>query len=299
MIEAGMLEQGLPWSPLVHAPSGFTGVSRMRTLVRALGDCLMAVGWTFLLSASLALPAIWAVAVLVVVLSFMAWVFVLRTKGRARRLATLRLRPIGRATVWIVLAILPCLAFLAAFDVLYTLVVGGVASADTARNVELAKGGARLIPVLLFVVVAAPMVEETLFRGWMQSRIQRRWGPRAAVLTTALLFALAHSSFSVVPIQLAAGLVFGSVVVITRSLWAGVLLHFSWNVLSSFGLATRVLGGAHTVPEGIPLTIPLLVLAISTPVMLLVLSAALRARRSTFDANGSSPPAARLHLPAR
>jgi membrane protease YdiL (CAAX protease family) len=40
--------------------------------------------------------------------------------------------------------------------------------------------------------LAAAFIEETFYRGWLQTLAARRWGPRVAVFLAALLFALSH-----------------------------------------------------------------------------------------------------------
>ena len=40
--------------------------------------------------------------------------------------------------------------------------------------------------------LAASFIEETFYRGWMQTLMTRKWGPWVAVPFTSLLFALSH-----------------------------------------------------------------------------------------------------------
>ena len=44
-----------------------------------------------------------------------------------------------------------------------------------------------------------------------------------------MLFALMHMQADAFPVRLAGGLVLGYAVYASRSLWAGLALHFSWN----------------------------------------------------------------------
>ena len=48
------------------------------------------------------------------------------------------------------------------------------------------------ILIVLGVVVVAPLVEESLFRGIIQQTLERRWETTKAVLVTSLLFSLIH-----------------------------------------------------------------------------------------------------------
>ena len=91
--------------------------------------------------------------------------------------------------------------------------------------------------IFLLVVVLAPVIEETVFRGWIQRPLERLWGPAPAVIVTAALFALIHGIPEYLPYYFGMGVLFGGVVLVTRSLWGLILLHAAYN-LQSFALAT-------------------------------------------------------------
>ena len=91
--------------------------------------------------------------------------------------------------------------------------------------------------ILLLVVVLAPVIEETVFRGWIQRPLERFWGPAPAVVVTAALFALMHGIPEDMPYYFGMGVLFGGIVLVTRSLWGSILLHAAYN-LQSFALAT-------------------------------------------------------------
>jgi len=40
--------------------------------------------------------------------------------------------------------------------------------------------------------LAAAFIEETFYRGWMQTLLARKWGPYAAIFFTSIVFALSH-----------------------------------------------------------------------------------------------------------
>ncbi len=90
--------------------------------------------------------------------------------------------------------------------------------------------------IFLLVVVLAPVIEETVFRGWIQRPLERLWGPAPAVVVTAALFALIHGIPEYMPYYFGMGVLFGGVVLVTRSLWGSILLHATYN-LQSFALA--------------------------------------------------------------
>ena len=92
-----------------------------------------------------------------------------------------------------------------------------------------------------FVQTAA---EELFFRGWVQGAISRFWGAWPAILTSSLLFALAHSVVApITPLSLAniflAGMFFGSLCHFTGGIVAPIGAHFAWNWAEAilFGLS--------------------------------------------------------------
>ena len=91
------------------------------------------------------------------------------------------------------------------------------------------------LPVVVTTVLAAPLVEEVAFRGWVQRPLERRVGAAWAIAVTALLFALAHGLELLIPYYFVAGLALGASVYLTRSLWVGIAAHAAhnaWSVLS-------------------------------------------------------------------
>ena len=105
---------------------------------------------------------------------------------------------------------------------------------------------AQVSAVVMTGLVAA-VVEEAAYRGYLQSCLERLWGPRLAIVTIAAVFTLAHLpaawSYPVVLISIfAAGILFGSVAAIFGSILPCVLLHafVDWIVLPiEWGLIGR------------------------------------------------------------
>jgi membrane protease YdiL (CAAX protease family) len=79
------------------------------------------------------------------------------------------------------------------------------------------------------VVLAAPLAEEVLFRGYGLARIRELGGEGRALLFTALMFALLHGSWVKLPGTFAIGLFLGWLVLRTGSLWPAILGHFINN----------------------------------------------------------------------
>ena len=159
--------------------------------------------------------------------------------GELRRWATLRLRPLGRDAALGTLAAVPVLFALAwALGEVWTRLVP--VPPESFRPFEaLTRTADGRLTVILFAMVAAPLVEELVFRGLVQRPLERRWGPAPAIAVTALLFALVHALPWVLPIHLLLGAAFGFVVYATRSVWAGVLLHAAHNSFAALSIGAE------------------------------------------------------------
>ncbi|MFM7844809.1 MAG: lysostaphin resistance A-like protein [Planctomycetota bacterium] len=87
--------------------------------------------------------------------------------------------------------------------------------------------------LLLFLIGIMPAIgEEFLFRGYLQSRLEKRWRPWLAILVSSILFAMAHFDPMHVVLVLPLGIWFGVVSWYTDSLIPPMLAHMANNVLA-------------------------------------------------------------------
>lgn len=100
-----------------------------------------------------------------------------------------------------------------------------------------------LFLTILTIVFFAPIIEETLFRGFLQSFIRQHLGPKKAIGITATLFAFFHYSpeqglgnIPIVGSLLALALFLGFVYEKKGSLFAPIALHASFNLISVLNL---------------------------------------------------------------
>ncbi|AGY59805.1 CPBP family intramembrane glutamic endopeptidase [Gloeobacter kilaueensis] len=94
--------------------------------------------------------------------------------------------------------------------------------------------------LLVSIAVAAPLFEETFFRGFVFPSLASRLGAPAAIVASAALFGIAHfSAVEFFPL-FALGVVLGTLYHHTRSLAPCILLHALWN--SSTFLVLLLLG---------------------------------------------------------
>lgn len=91
-----------------------------------------------------------------------------------------------------------------------------------------------IFATVIFVLahaLLAPILEEILFRFLILERL-RRYGDIFAVITSAFLFMLLHSSFFSFAYAFVAGIVFGFLAVWTGSLLCPLVLHVLNNIIS-------------------------------------------------------------------
>ncbi len=84
--------------------------------------------------------------------------------------------------------------------------------------------------------VAAPLFEEFLFRGFLLPSLTRYLPVSGAIITSSLLFAVAHLSLSEILPLTTLGVVLGVVYTRSRNLLAPMLVHSLWNSGTLFSL---------------------------------------------------------------
>jgi membrane protease YdiL (CAAX protease family) len=86
---------------------------------------------------------------------------------------------------------------------------------------------------LFSVVVAAPVIEEFVFRGLLLTRWAIKWGTPRAILATSILFGILHKEFLG---HIFFGFVMAVLYIETKSLFAPILVHAANNALAYSGL---------------------------------------------------------------
>ena len=90
-----------------------------------------------------------------------------------------------------------------------------------------------LMAFALAAIIVAPIAEELLYRGVLVNGIKNKFGTKAAIIGSSLVFAVAHGN---VPQGIGAftiGILLAYAYIKTESLWVPILLHFI-NNLSAF-----------------------------------------------------------------
>ncbi|HPQ80609.1 MAG TPA: CPBP family intramembrane metalloprotease [bacterium] len=100
---------------------------------------------------------------------------------------------------------------------------------------------------LLLLGLLAPVCEETLFRGIIQTSLARSWGDGRAILVTAVFFTLIHSATFQPHLYLMLGLLLSWIYAKTRSLRTVILCH---AINNSWVLANRTHGFSLPIDPG-------------------------------------------------
>lgn len=93
---------------------------------------------------------------------------------------------------------------------------------------------------LIFFGIAAPIVEEMIFRGMMLTVFERKWNKGVAIVLTSVLFGIIHiigqkmglKDFLIMTLSASLiGAILAIVTFITESIWSSVIIHMVWNII--------------------------------------------------------------------
>lgn len=156
-------------------------------------------------------------------------------------LSALGFRSLGSDRLWIPLAV-GLSAWVTAL--VFTALVG-LAGANAEQDLEDLFDTRALLPLTgVVTVLAAPLAEETFFRGFVFRGLLGRLGMWRAATASGVLFGVLHitglaSLPLVVPFSLI-GILFAWVYYRTGSLWSTIGAHFLFNLISFIGLVIMV-----------------------------------------------------------
>jgi membrane protease YdiL (CAAX protease family) len=109
------------------------------------------------------------------------------------------------------------------------------------------------VSMLLFAalgVLVAPLVEETIFRGFLYPIIARRAGITAGIIITGILFGSLHAvqlwgGWGQIALLMLVGIVLTWVRARTGTVTASYFVHLGYNGLQLFGYVLYLVGGLH------------------------------------------------------
>ena len=159
---------------------------------------------------------------------FWAWFYSLRR--RRLPLASWGFRRVGVRILWFVPVLFGVYTFLIGYTLAYEHIIGPMPQQDITRIFPHTLAGGVLFG--LTAIVIAPLLEETLFRGFVFQGLARSWGLWAGAAVSGLLFALSHQDVSVIVPFTVLGMALALLFYYTRSLWTNIALHASFNLIA-------------------------------------------------------------------
>ena len=168
---------------------------------------------------------------------------VMRKRGS---LGALRPNPIAPGDVFLIIP----LALLGVLAVNYIITLWAIPlqklglDVYAAESIPAAQSTRDLVLSVLAAAVFPGVCEELLFRGAVLPAFERG-GTKRAVFIAAALFTILHGSLAGLPSQFLLGVIMGTVVVLTDSIYAGLIYHTVHNaalLIWQFLLDTRVRG---------------------------------------------------------
>ena len=112
-------------------------------------------------------------------------------------------------------------------------IISYVTGGSTSQASELLSDAGLFESLLCYTLLPA-VLEEIVFRGIAFSVYQKTCGGFGAILATSLFFAMAHFSGKEFLLYLVSGIILGTVVYITRSVYSAIILHLINNTVSYF-----------------------------------------------------------------
>jgi len=145
---------------------------------------------------------------------------------------------------------LQCLAGGAVLAVVVSFAGGFLNSKETLPIEELLKARVSILLFGILGVLVAPLVEETIFRGFLYPVIARRLGIAAGIAITGTLFGLMHAAqlwggWGQIALLILVGVVLTWVRARTGTVAASYFVHLGYNGLQLVGYLIYVVSGAH------------------------------------------------------
>ena len=163
---------------------------------------------------------------------FLMWLY-LRKPGR---MAILGLNSFGKVPLRqaMVLAVVVIMAAMAFNYVYATYVIPGVGmQAEMAKILgSIPRTPVNIAAIFCAIAIAAPIVEELLFRGMLQNAVGKYVPFWAAILLSSFLFAVVHMQLYAIPGLMSLSIAFGYLYHRTGSLRTNIILHMANNAFA-------------------------------------------------------------------
>jgi membrane protease YdiL (CAAX protease family) len=160
-----------------------------------------------------------------------------------QKLSECGISPFGLKLKWVVFAIL----LPSAVTVCYLLIIPGEYVSSGMSN---ARAFETVLTGVLYTGIAAGVVEEMVFRGFIFHALEKAWNTKVALIVPSLLFGIVHiigmnfsvgSCLLVIVAGTAVGIMFTLIRIESGSIWSSALVHAMWNII--------IIGGVLTISE--------------------------------------------------
>ena len=153
-------------------------------------------------------------------------------------------RPLWRSLGWVAMRIPPAWPIVAGvLTGIAVSLIGILIQVPTKDNpmTKLLESPGATIPIAVFGVTIGPLIEELVFRGFLQPLFARNLGAAAAIIVANIPFGALHyaeygNSWRHVVVIMLAGIAFGTMRQTTGSTRASTLMHASYNALFFYAL---------------------------------------------------------------
>jgi uncharacterized protein len=175
---------------------------------------------------------LWGLVSSAIIQLFLMWLY-LRKDNRLERLG---LNDFGRISFYRATGMAVVLVAAAmAFNYIYaTYVIPGIGMQEEMAKIlaSIPRTPVNIAAGFFAIAIAAPLVEELLFRGFMQNALARYLPIWGAIILSSLLFALVHLQFYAIPGLMSLGIAFGYLYHRTGSLRTNIMLHMANNAVA-------------------------------------------------------------------
>lgn len=174
---------------------------------------------------------VWGIMLALLIIPIKKWRLIPKLKQELGVERLLSWSDIGVA----LLAFIPYLVLASVLAGVATVLLPGY-DAGQAQDVGFSELSSRfeLLLAFLALVIAAPIIEEVIFRGFLFARLKKHLGIIVSVMGTSLVFAVLHMQLNVGIDVFALSVVLCVLRIVTGSIWAGVILHMTKNGLAFF-----------------------------------------------------------------
>ena len=143
----------------------------------------------------------------------------------------LRIHGIDIAVLWGVITAIVALVVIVAIGALLMSLGLDLTDASNIPELELYFS----LPSMLFLIAFQPIAEEIFFRGFLLEKIDSIIGEKTAIITTAILFGIAHLSVGNIYPAFATGVIgvlLAFLVIKTKNLYSAITAHIIFNLVS-------------------------------------------------------------------